>query len=88
MKHDGKFMIGNDIPDGQGAVTELLAECFDLAYQLRVEAEDNEKSEEEDKDEKDDRADSATDGQLDTSQMETSQAETGQREVQPEMASA
>lgn len=40
MKKDGKFMIGSDIPEGQGAVTALLAECFDLAYDLRTDAED------------------------------------------------
>ena len=33
-------MIGNDIPDGQGAVTALLAECFDMAYELRSEADE------------------------------------------------
>ncbi|OCK81138.1 hypothetical protein K432DRAFT_381573 [Lepidopterella palustris CBS 459.81] len=42
MRVDGKFMIGSDIPDGQGSVTTLLEECFDLAYQLRTEAEANE----------------------------------------------
>lgn len=40
MKKDGKFMIGNDIPDGQGSVTALLAECFDMAYELRNEADE------------------------------------------------
>ncbi|KAI1344787.1 hypothetical protein F5Y15DRAFT_421907 [Xylariaceae sp. FL0016] len=40
MRVDGKFMVGNDIPDGQGSVTELLAECFDLNYELRVAAEE------------------------------------------------
>ncbi|TKX25392.1 hypothetical protein C1H76_2040 [Elsinoe australis] len=40
MKKDGKFMVGNDIPEGQGAVIALLAECFDLAYDLRNEAEE------------------------------------------------
>lgn len=40
MKKDGKFMVGNDIPEGQGSVTALLAECFDIAYDLRTEAED------------------------------------------------
>jgi hypothetical protein len=39
MRVDGKFMHGNDIPEGQGAVTELLAECYDLSYNLRVTAE-------------------------------------------------
>ncbi|KAK4158561.1 hypothetical protein C8A00DRAFT_10734 [Chaetomidium leptoderma] len=36
MRVDGKFMVGDDIPEGQGSVTELLAECFDLNYDLRV----------------------------------------------------
>lgn len=40
MKKDGKFMVGNDIPEGQGSVTALLAECFDLAYDLRADAEE------------------------------------------------
>ena len=40
-------MIGNDIPEGQGSVTALLAECFDLAYELRTEAEDNQESNDE-----------------------------------------
>ncbi|KAH9900117.1 hypothetical protein F4778DRAFT_782234 [Xylariomycetidae sp. FL2044] len=39
MRTDGKFMVGNDIPEGQGSVTELLAECFELNYELRVAAE-------------------------------------------------
>lgn len=40
MRVDGKFMVGDDIPEGQGSVTELLAECFDLNYELRIAAED------------------------------------------------
>ena len=32
-------MVGEDVPEGQGAVTELLAECFDLNYDLRLAAE-------------------------------------------------
>lgn len=40
MKKDGKFMIGNDIPEGQGSVSNLLAECFELAYELRNEADE------------------------------------------------
>ncbi|KAL2134097.1 hypothetical protein VTI74DRAFT_984 [Chaetomium olivicolor] len=42
MRIDGKFMVGNDIPEGQGSVSELLAECFDLNYELRVAAEEQE----------------------------------------------
>ena len=40
MRKDGKFMVGHDIPDGQGAVNELLAQCFDLTYELKIQAED------------------------------------------------
>lgn len=32
-------MVGEDVPEGQGAVTELLSECFDLNYDLRLAAE-------------------------------------------------
>ena len=45
MRIDGKFMVGSDIPEGQASVNSLLAECFDLAYDLRVEAEDDGHSE-------------------------------------------
>lgn len=38
MKTDGKFMVGNDIPEGQASVMELLSECFELNYELRVDA--------------------------------------------------
>lgn len=34
-------MIGNEIPDGQGSVTLLLEECFELTYDLRNDAEDS-----------------------------------------------
>lgn len=44
MKKDGKFMVGNDIPEGQGSVTSLLAECFDIAYDLRNEAEERQEA--------------------------------------------
>jgi Protein of unknown function (DUF2408) len=39
MRVDGKFMVGADIPEGQGSVNDLLAECFEMAYELRVQAE-------------------------------------------------
>ena len=42
MRVDGKFMIGHDIPEGQASVNNLLAECFDMAYELRNAAEDAE----------------------------------------------
>lgn len=40
MQTDGKFIINGDIPEGQGAVRDLLSECFELNYELRVEAEE------------------------------------------------
>lgn len=39
MRVDGKFLVGKDIPEGQGSVNDLLAECFELSYELRVAAE-------------------------------------------------
>jgi len=39
MRIDGKFMAGDDVPEGQGSINELLADCFDLNYELRVAAE-------------------------------------------------
>jgi hypothetical protein len=36
MRVDGKFMIGNDIPEGQGRVASLLAECFELCQEIRI----------------------------------------------------
>lgn len=50
MRVDGKFMIGNEIPDGQASVTQLLEECFEIAYELRNEAEENEGSKSDDSD--------------------------------------
>lgn len=41
-------MVSGDIPEGQGSVSELLNQCYDLNYELRVAAEemaDQEKSE-------------------------------------------
>ncbi|KAJ3479707.1 hypothetical protein NLG97_g8251 [Lecanicillium saksenae] len=41
MRVDGKFVINGDIPEGQSSVSELLAECFDLNYDLRVAADED-----------------------------------------------
>ena len=41
MRVDGKFMVGNDVPEGQGSVNGLLAECFDQLYELRVQIDEN-----------------------------------------------
>ena len=42
MRVDGKFIVGSDIPEGQGSVSGLLEECFDLQHDLKVEAEERE----------------------------------------------
>lgn len=39
MKVDGKFMVGDEIPEGQASVIDLLDECFELNYELRTAAE-------------------------------------------------
>lgn len=40
MRVDGKFMIGKDIPDGQAAVVGLLEDCFELAHELKNQADE------------------------------------------------
>jgi hypothetical protein len=47
MRVDGKFMIGKDIPDGQGAVVALMEDCFELVYELKTQAEEDDEREEE-----------------------------------------
>lgn len=41
MRVDGKFVVNGDIPEGQGSVSELLAECFELNYDLQLAAVEN-----------------------------------------------
>ncbi|KAG9245053.1 hypothetical protein BJ878DRAFT_567042 [Calycina marina] len=36
MRVDGKFMCGDEIPEGQGSVNDLLHECYDISYELQV----------------------------------------------------
>lgn len=36
MRIDGKFYVGPDIPEGQGSVNALLADCYDLVWELRA----------------------------------------------------
>lgn len=45
MRVDGKFMVDDEIPDGQAAVIQLLEDCFEISYQLKLQAEENEKNE-------------------------------------------
>lgn len=42
MRVDGKFYVGPDIPEGQGSVNALLAECYDLVWELRAAVADEE----------------------------------------------
>ena len=41
MRVDGKFMVGRDIPEGQGRVNSLLAECFEIVGDLRSAIDDS-----------------------------------------------
>jgi len=41
MRVDGKFVVGGDIPEGQGTVMDLLSECYELSYEMRAAAEDD-----------------------------------------------
>ncbi|KAJ5536926.1 hypothetical protein N7513_010112 [Penicillium frequentans] len=42
MRVDGKFYVGPDIPEGQGSVNALLAECYDFVWELRAAVADDE----------------------------------------------
>lgn len=44
MRVDGKFMVGDSIPEGQGMLNALLAECFDICHELRVQIMENSES--------------------------------------------
>lgn len=47
MQTDGKFMVKGDIPGGQAVVISLLHDCYELAHQLKEQAEENDEAEEE-----------------------------------------
>ena len=36
-------MVGNDIPDAQANVIELLEECFEMLHELKVDADEEER---------------------------------------------
>jgi hypothetical protein len=48
MRVDGKFIVNGMIPEGQAAVMQLLEECFDLTYDLGVQAEEEEEEDNDD----------------------------------------
>lgn len=62
MRKDGKFMVNGEVPEGQGSVTALLSECFDLAYELRTDAEGNEENSDDNDEDNDDRHSGGTKG--------------------------
>lgn len=44
LRVDGKFMVGDTIPEGQGMLNALLAECFDICQELKVELDENDRA--------------------------------------------
>lgn len=44
LRHDGKFIVNNQVPEGQGTLNALLAECFDIVYELKIELEEKEEN--------------------------------------------
>lgn len=36
LRADGKFVVGGEIPPGQGVLNGILAECFESIYELKV----------------------------------------------------
>lgn len=49
LKVDGKFMIGDSIPEGQGMLIALLSECFEICDELKMGVEEAENGSDEDK---------------------------------------
>ncbi|CAH6718790.1 cu(2+) suppressing and bleomycin sensitive protein 1 [[Candida] jaroonii] len=48
LRNDGRFIINNQIPEGQGTLNALLAECFDIMHELKIELESKEEEMEND----------------------------------------
>ena len=44
MRVDGKFYVGTDIPEGQGSINALLAECYDIVWELRAAVDEDERT--------------------------------------------
>lgn len=47
LRHDGKFIVNNQVPKGQGTLNALLAECFDIIHELQIELEEKEDEDDE-----------------------------------------
>lgn len=41
LRSEGKFMVGDTIPEGQGMLNSLLSECFDICHELKVDMTEN-----------------------------------------------
>lgn len=46
LRKDGKFIVNGQVPEGQGTLNALLAECFDIIHELKIELEEKEENEE------------------------------------------
>lgn len=42
LREDGKFIVDGQIPEGQGTLNALLAECYDICQEMKIEAEEKE----------------------------------------------
>ncbi|KAF3990718.1 hypothetical protein FT663_01563 [Candidozyma haemuli var. vulneris] len=47
LRDDGKFIVNGQVPEGQGTLNALLAECFDIIHELKIELEEKEDNEDE-----------------------------------------
>lgn len=45
LRDDGKFIVNGQVPEGQGTLNALLAECFDIIHELKIELEEKEDNE-------------------------------------------
>lgn len=41
LRQDGKFIVNAQVPEGQGTLNALLAECYDIIHELKIELEEN-----------------------------------------------
>ena len=53
-REDGKFIVNDEVPPGQGVLNGILAECFDSVYELKVELEEKGEVDDEEEEEEDD----------------------------------
>lgn len=40
LRQDGKFIVNAQVPEGQGTLNALLAECYDIIHELKIELEE------------------------------------------------